>query len=151
MINCEVCMKLEELQSMWEKDSSIDRTELGEESLRIPQLHAKYFKLFSEERLSLRKFESAYKKLYKTKFEYYNGTISEEDLNENQWEPFQLRVLKSDINVYLQSDEDLCTMELRVELQKEKVEFLESIIKNLPARGYQINAAISWEKFKVGA
>lgn len=144
-------MKLEEIQSMWEKDSSIDRTELGEESLRIPQLHSKYFRLFSEERLTLRKFETAQKKLYRAKFEYYNGTMSEEDLKENEWEPFQLRVLKSDISVYLQSDEELCDMELRVELQKEKVEFLESIIKNLPARGYQINAAITWEKFKVGA
>jgi hypothetical protein len=144
-------MKLEDIQIMWERDSSIDRTELGEESLRIPQLHAKYFKLFSEERLALRKYETAQKKLYKAKFEYYTGTMSEDDLKENGWEPFQLRVLKSDINVYLQSDGDLCDMELRVELQKEKVEFLESIIKNLPARGYQINAAIAWEKFKVGA
>ncbi len=85
------------------------------------------------------------------KFEYYNGTLSEEELKENEWEPFQLRVLKSDISLYLQSDEALCELELRTELQKEKVEFLESIIKNLPARGYQINAAITWEKFKVGA
>lgn len=144
-------MKLEELQSMWERDSCIDRTELGEESLRIPQLHSKYFKLFSEERLTLKKFETAYKKLYRIKFEYYNGTLSEEELKENEWEPFQLRVLKSDISLYLQSDEALCELELRTELQKEKVEFLESIIKNLPARGYQINAAITWEKFKVGA
>jgi len=144
-------MKLEEIQSMWEKDSSIDRTELGEESLRIPQLHAKYFKLFSEERLTLKKFETTYKKLHKSKFEYYNGTMSEEDLKENDLEPFQLKVLKSDIGVYLQSDNDLCDLELRMELQKEKVDFLESIIKNLPARGYQINAAIAWEKFKVGA
>jgi hypothetical protein len=144
-------MKLEDIQEQWRNDSEIDRSELGEASLRIPQLHSKYFNIFSEERLTLRKYESAYKKLYKTKFEYYNGTMSEEELTANGYEPFQLRILKSDINVYMQSDDEINQLELRIEIQKEKVDFLESIIKNLPARGYQINAAISWEKFKVGA
>lgn len=144
-------MKLEDIQNMWVNDSQIDRTELGEESLRIPQLHSKYYNLFSAERMSLRKMEQEYKELYRTKHEYYNGTLSEDELKTNGWEPFQLRILKSDISIYLQSDKDLGRAELRMELQKEKVEFLESIIKNLPARGYQINAAIAWEKFKVGA
>lgn len=144
-------MKLEDIQNLWRNDSEIDRSELGEASLRIPQLHSKYFNIFSDERLALRKYESSYKKLYKQKFEYYNGTMSEEELREHGYEPFQLRILRSDIGVYMQSDNDLNQLELRIEMQKEKVEFLESIIKNLPARGYQINAAISWEKFKVGA
>jgi len=144
-------MKLEDIQNLWRNDSEIDRSELGEASLRIPQLHSKYFNIFSDERLTLRKYESAYKKLYKQKFEYYNGTMSEDELKENGFEPFQLKILRSDISVYIQSDDDLNQLELRIEMQKEKVEFLESIIKNLPARGYQINAAISWEKFKVGA
>lgn len=144
-------MKLEDIQLAWKKDSEVDRTELGEESLRIPQLHSKYYNLYLEERMSLKKFESAYKKLFKVKFEYYNGTLSEEDLKENGWEPFALRILKSDVSIYMQADEELNELEQRVELQKAKVEFIESIIKNLPARGYQINSAIAWEKFKVGA
>ena len=73
-------MKLEEIQLMWERDAQIDRTELGEESLRIPQLHSKYFKIFSQERLLLRKMEVELKQLYKNKFEWYNGSISEETL-----------------------------------------------------------------------
>ena len=144
-------MKLEDIQQQWQADSKIDRTELGEESLRISQLHSKYFNLFSAERLRLRELEGEYRKFYKAKFEYYNGVMSEDDLKSWEWEPFALRVLKSDLNVYLEGDKELIKARLTIELQKEKVEFLESIIKNLPARGYQINAAISWEKFKVGA
>lgn len=144
-------MKLEDIQLMWQEDSKIDRTELGEESLRVPQLHSKYFTLFSNERMNLRKMEHEYRSLYRIKHEYYNGTLCEDELKEYQWEPFQLRILKSDTSIYLQSDKDLSKAELRIELQKEKVDFLESIIKNLPARGYQINSAIAWEKFKVGA
>ncbi len=144
-------MKLVDLQEMWMNDSKIDRTELGEESLRIPVLHSKYFNLFSQERITLRQLEVNQKELYRQKFEYYNGTLSEDELRCNGWEPFALRILKSDISIYLQADPDMNRLNLRIEMQKEKVDFLESIIKNLPARGYQINAAISWEKFKVGA
>lgn len=144
-------MKLEEIQEQWERDSCIDRTELGEESLRIPQLHSKYFKIFSSERLVLRKLESDYKTLYRHKFEYYNGTIDESTLKDNGWEPNPLKILRTDIPMYMESDSDMRFLQNRMELQKEKVEFLESIIKSLPTRGYQISQAIAWEKFKVGA
>lgn len=143
-------MNISELHSLWEQDSKFDRTELGEESLRIPQLHSKYFKLYSEERKVLRQWETAYKQLYKLKYEYYNGTISEEDLKENGWEPFGLRILKTEVSMYMDADKDILKARNAVSQQQDKIEFIESIIKNLPARGYQIKAAIDWEKFKVG-
>ncbi|NDH49368.1 MAG: hypothetical protein EBY41_02250 [Proteobacteria bacterium] len=144
-------MKIDEILDLWKKDSELDRTELGEESLRISQLHYKYYKIFSEERLLARKLESDFKKLKRLKFEYYNGTIAEDDLRANGWEPFTLKVLKTDLNTYFESDEDLDRLSLRISLQNEKVTMLENIIKSLPARGYQIKSAIDWERFKVGA
>lgn len=144
-------MKLEEIQKLWEQDSKIDRTELGEESLRIPQLHSKYFKIYSDERMVLRALERSLSILKHKKYEYFNGTISQETLNSEGWEPNPLKILKSDIPMYIDSDTDIQNIQARIDMQQEKVEFVESIIKNLPARGYQINAAISWEKFKVGA
>jgi hypothetical protein len=144
-------MRLEEIQELWERDSCIDRTELGEESLRIPQLHSKYFKIFSSERMLLRKLEGESKILYRHKFEYYNGSLDESTLKSNGWEPNPLKILRSDIPMYLDSDTELRSYQNRIELQKEKVEFVESIIKSLPTRSYQISQAIAWEKFKVGA
>lgn len=144
-------MKLEDIQNLWEKDSEIDRTELGEESLKITQLHSKYFKIFSSERLSYKRMEKEYKELYKIKFEYYNGVLSLEELKQYNWEPFSLKVLKSDLHIYLDSDKDICEAKLKMDIQKEKVDFIENIIKSLNTRGYQIKSAIDWEKFKVGA
>lgn len=144
-------MKLGELHDMWEKDASIDRSELGEESLRIPQLHAKYFKMYSNERSEMRKWESAYKLLLKQKYEYYNGTISEEELRQNGWEPFLLKILKTDIPMYIDADADIVKARSFMSQQQDKIDFLESVIKNLPSRGYQIKAAIDWEKFRNGA
>jgi hypothetical protein len=143
-------MKLEEIQSLWEEDSQIDRTELGEESLKISRLHNKYFKIFSNERLSLRKLEMDYKSLYKLKYQYYQGILSDEEYKELGWEPFQLKVLKQDIPVYIEGDADIININLRIGLQSEKVSFVESIIKSLANRGYQIKNVIEWERFKIG-
>lgn len=144
-------MKISELHEQWEKDSCIDRSELGEESLRIPQLHSKYYKLYSAERQVMRQWEQALKKLHKLKYEYYSGTICEEDLKSQGWEPFSLRILKTDLPMYLDADEELIKARSYMEQQQEKIDFLESVIKNLPSRGFQIKAAIDWERFKAGA
>lgn len=143
-------MKLEEIQVLWDGDSWIDRTELGEESLRIAQLHAKYFKMFSQERILLKKLEAEYSTLYKIKFEYYNGLLSHEDLKRYQWEPFSLKVLKTDLHIYIDSDKDIHAAQYKIDIQKEKIHFLENIIKALNNRGFQIKSAIDWTKFQNG-
>lgn len=144
-------MHLDDLFEEWRKDSDIDRSELGEEALKIPSLHSKYFKLFSTERLKLRKLEQEYKSLYKLKSEYYNGSLDYEELRELGWEPNPLKILRNDIPQYIDADKDIIDLNLKISYQKEKVEFLDSCIRSLNTRGYNINAAISWEKFKVGA
>jgi hypothetical protein len=144
-------MKLEDIQQLWETDSDIDRTELGEESLRIPQLHSKYFKLYSNERLVLKKYQADYKQLYKDKFQYYNGTLDEETLRERQWEPNPLKILRTDIPVHIDGDKELQLIQMKIDIQEEKITFLESAIKSLTNRGFQIKAAIDWAKFQNGA
>ena len=144
-------MRLEEIQNLWDADSQIDRTELGDESLRIVKLHAKYFKIFSQERLLLRKMESDLKELYRDKYEWYNGNISQELLKERGWEPNPLKILRTDVAMYIGADEGMRNASLKVEMQSEKVMFLESIIKSLSTLGYNIKSAIEWSRFQNGA
>ena len=143
-------MSIDELFELWKKDSEIDRSELGEASAVIPQLHYKYYKIFAQERLKLRKLEAEYKVLYKDIWEYFQGNMSEEDLKGRGWEPNPLRILKSDLGVYIDSDKDIITHNMKIAYQKEKIDFLESVIKTINIRGFHIKNAIDWEKFKVG-
>jgi len=143
-------MKLEDIITEWEKDCKIDNTELAEESLKIAQLHSKYYKIYLAERLQLKKLKNDYKQLYRIKFEYYNGTISDDVLKEHDWEPFALKVLKADLSVYLEADSDIITIQNKIDLQEEKVSFVESAIKSLSARGYNIKSAIDWLKWTQG-
>lgn len=144
-------MKLEHIIDSWKEDCQVDITELGRESLRIPDLHHKYFKTLSAERLTLRGLEKQYKSLYRTKYEYYTGVMDQDTLEERGWEPWSLKVLKQDIPMYMESDVDVSDLQSRIDLQKEKIELLESIIKMVINRGFQIKNAIDWERFKVGA
>lgn len=143
-------MNITEITELWKSDSEIDRTELGNESLKIPKLHSKYYNLFIQERLTLKKLEGDYKQLYRVKFEYYNGILSEEELEEYGFQPFALKVLKTDLPIYIESDKDLQTLQAKIAIQKEKIEFLESIIKSLTNRGFQIKSAIDFMKFQHG-
>lgn len=143
-------MKLEDIFELWSKDADIDRTELGEESLKISQLHAKYFKIFSSERLSLRKLESDLKVLKRQKYEYFSGTLDYDEMTELGWEPNPLKLLRADIPQYIDSDKDIIELTLKISYQQEKVDFLENAIRSLNSRGFNIKSAVEWEKFKVG-
>tara|TARA_B100001093_G_scaffold428983_1_gene424028 strand:- start:18866 stop:19300 length:435 start_codon:yes stop_codon:yes gene_type:complete len=143
-------MTMEEIMEAWSNDSNIDRTELGEESLKIPQLHSKYYKMFSYERLKLRKLEIDYKRLYKQKWDYFQGHMDHTELNELGWEPNPLKIIKQDLSLYIDSDNQIIEHNMKTALAKEKVDFLENVIKSLVNRGFNIKSAIDWEKFKVG-
>lgn len=142
-------MKLEEIESLWEQDIKIDRTELDSESLKIPSLHSKYYKIFLREKVQLKAEEQSYKQFYKLKHEYYTGKLSHSELHELGWEPFQF-VLKGDLQVYIDADKELCERLLKLNVQKEKVQFLEDIIKTLNTRGFLIKNAVDFIRFTSG-
>tara|TARA_R110000772_G_scaffold2311_13_gene8029 strand:- start:733 stop:1170 length:438 start_codon:yes stop_codon:yes gene_type:complete len=143
-------MILEEILSSWRADCNIDRTELGEEALKIPSLHSKYYNIYCVERLALRKLEQDRKALQRTKTEYFNGTLSQEDLRDEGWDPFPMKLLKADVPLYIDADKDVISLNLKIAYAKEKVELLDSIIKTLVGRGFNIKAAIDWTKFTNG-
>lgn len=143
-------MKFDDIMMIWEQDSKMDKTELGDESLKIPLLHHKYYKLFVEEGLLLKKLEQDYKSMYKLKYEYYMGVLDQETLTEMNWEPNSLKILKQDLSIYTDADQDLQRIQAKIDIQKQKLLFLESAIKTVSNRGYLIKNAIDWERFKVG-
>ena len=142
-------MKIEEVEALWEQDIKIDRTELDSESLKIPSLHSKYYKIYLREKVQLKAEEQSYKQFYKLKHEYYTGKLSQTELNELGWEPFQF-LLKNELQVYMESDKEMCDRLLKLNVQREKVQFLEDIIKTLNTRGFLIKNAIDFIRFTNG-
>ena len=143
-------MNLNDLKAMVADDLVMDDTELDIESLRTPQLHNKYLNFYHDEKLVYVMEEEEYKKLYRLKWEYYTGKLDQETLDELGWEPFQLNILKADIDKYLNADEELSLIRMRLSYTKEKVDYLESIIKIISNRQWNIRSAIDWRKFVNG-
>ena len=143
-------MKFEEIQKLWSGDCEIDETELSQESVKIPQLHNKYLILFHDEKLRLRTMKFDHSKLLKVKREYFSGRMDETELEAYDWEPFQYKLLKADVQEYIDADDDIIEGKKKISLQEEKVEYLESVVKSLSTRGYLIKNAIDWKRFTEG-
>lgn len=144
-------MKIEDIVAAWEVDSKIDPTEIGAEALNISRLHSKYINMLSEERLRLRKLESDMKVLKRDKYEMYTmgATKEHKDLG---WElPARGVIIKQDINYYMDSDREIVNLSLKIGMQQEKVEMLDSIIRSIMSRGYQLKTALDHLKFTMGA
>jgi hypothetical protein len=141
--------KTDELLNMWAKDSVIDRTEPGKELINIPQLHSKYLTILSKHRLLAKEADFKYNKIKKIKWEYYTGKLDDGQLKHYGWEPFPF-VLKSEINTYFDSDEDLNKALANKIVYEEVVEICQSILKELNSRTFQLRDFIQWERFIQG-
>ena len=143
-------MKLEEIQELWNRDREIDISELATESIRIPQIHDKYLKIYVEEKIKLRKLQLNLAKISKVKSDYYSGRMSQEELDRLEWQPFLVKVLKGEVNSYVESDDDIIKLKETIALMEEKINYIDSVIRMINNRGFQIKSAIDWIKYKDG-
>ena len=141
-------MTLEELQEQADKDLKINESELDLESLKTPQIHNKYLKHYNNFKLLMTRAESDYKILKRVKWEYYTGKASPKVYQEK---PFNLKIMKSDLDKYLDSDEDLIKSKQKIQYLETVVNYLDRTLKIVGGRDWQIRNAIEWRKFTSGA
>ena len=142
-------MHIDNLKEQWNKDSALS-SDYHRESMRIPQLHSKYLNYFFDEKKDLTRMSKALARMRRIRFEYYTGTIEPGMLDKFNWDPFLRKILKTEVNMYLDSDEVLSTMEVELQDQKDKIHFIEEVLKQIAQRNFQIKEAISWQKFVSG-
>lgn len=138
---------IEFIKNEWKKDSVMDEDVLDIESIKIPQLHSKYLNYLSDARLIKIKKEQEYKKLLRDKYEYYTGKADPEVYKQN---PFDLKVLKQDVQLYIESDAEIQKTLSIFNYYKELIFLLEKILENINTRGFQIKNSIDWQKFMQG-
>ena len=141
-------MNLEQIQEMWEKDSHIDPDNLHDESLKIPQLHSKYYTLYNTITLLREKARTQYSKVRLERYNYYTGKATAEVYAE---EPFPYKVREKDaIQRHLEADDKMNKVDMKIKYYDTMLKFLEEIIRNISGRTYQIKNAIEWNKFQAG-
>jgi hypothetical protein len=143
-------MNIDQIRVQAELDTSIDANHLEEESAKIPQIHNKYLCILMDEKLILESLESKIKVLKRDKWLYYSGKMSEEELKLKGWKPFDLNILKQDIDRFIDSDIDIISLGNKIFLQKEKVNYIEGVVKIISNKIWNIRASIEWIKFSQG-
>ena len=139
---------LETLQEMWEKDAKIDRDNLHDESLNIPSLHAKYFQIYNTIFLLRKKAEQQRKNIRHERYEYFSGKAAPDVYIQN---PFPKKIRDKDtMTKYLDADEKLSNASLKIEYYDTMLTYLESILKVIQNRTYQIKNAIEFMRFNAG-
>ena len=143
-------MDTNDISTIWAGDSPIDETNLVGESKRIPLLHSKYYNMYYKEALKVKKLRYDYKVLEMNKREWIDGSMAEEDLREFGWKPFQKKVIRQDMDKYIQADSDIIRMSLKIDYHSCRANFLEDIVKTIHSRNFIINNIISVMKFQAG-
>lgn len=143
-------MSTDDISEIWSKDSRIDETNLVQESKKIPELHNKYYNMYFKEALRVKKLRADYKELEHAKTEYYNGSMDEEELRARGWKPFRLKVIRQDLDKYIQSDKDIIALSLKIDYHSARADYLEDIIKTIHSRNFIIKNMIDIMKFQAG-
>ena len=141
-------MNLEQIQEMWERDATIDPDNLHNESLKIPQLHSKYYTIYNTVTLMREKARSSYSRVKLERHNFYTGKAPAEVYIE---EPFPYKVREKDaIQRHMEADEKLSKIDMKIRYYDVTLKFLEEIIRTISSRTYQIKNAIEWQKFQAG-
>src|SRR5210317_276276 len=146
-------LELNSILTMWEEDCKIDGMKLDTVSSETPTLHAKYLRLLTEAKLQLKRVEFKQKTLLKEKWLYYNGKMSQEELEEKGWnpDPFDgLKILKGEMDHYYESDPEIQASEAKIVYLQTVLETLKEILDNLKWRHQTIKNMIQWKQFEAG-
>ena len=142
-------MTFDELNEEFKQDTQIDKFDLGNESLRIYGLISKYFGYFWEEKKIYQSLKFKYDKLYKDRWEYYQGKATDDEIYKN--DPLEKRIIKQDLSVYLNQDKPLQNAKFQMEMQEDKLALIEKAIKHIEGLNYTIKNVIDYMKFLQGA
>ena len=141
-------MALEELQHEARQDLAvIDQERLDQESLKNQTIKSKWLEHRTKYDQLLIMRRADHQKLYRDKWEYYGG---KSDAKVYAAKPFDIKVLKNDLQMYIQSDEDILELQGKISYYESIIKYIDGVIKSIDNRGWDIKNAIEWKKFEAG-
>ena len=140
--------KLSELQAEAKEDLIIlDDEDLHQQSYKNQIIKPKWLDYKSKYRLFTFQLKADHKRLYRQKWEYYGGKA---DAKVYAAKPFDIRVMKTDLTMYIQSDEDILRISNKIGYYDSCVDYCKGVIKSIDNRGWDIRNATDWKKFEAG-
>ena len=141
-------MKLEELQSEAKQDLQIiDQERLDQESYKNQNIKPKWLEYRTKYDQLLIMSKANHQKMYREKWEYYGGKA---DAKVYAAKPFDLKVLKTDLQMYINSDDEILALQGKIAYYESIIKYIDGVIKSIDNRGWDIRNATEWKKFEAG-
>ena len=141
-------MKLEELQSEAKQDLHIvDQERLDQESYKNQNIKPKWLEYRTKYDQLLIMAKANHQKKYREKWEYYGGKA---DAKVYAAKPFDLKVLKTDLQMYINSDDEILALQGKIAYYESIIKYIDGVIKSIDNRGWDIRNATEWKKFEAG-
>ena len=141
-------MNLDELKIIAEKDLPVTNDEhIDQESYKNQVIKQKWLDFKSDFELMLIKARTDHQQLYREKWEYYGGKA---DAKVYAAKPFDIKVLKTDLQMYIQSDDDILELQSKISYYESIVKYIDGVIRSIDNRGWDIRNAQDWKKFEAG-
>ena len=141
-------MDLEVLKKTAREDLPItDLEHIDQESFKNQMIKRKWLDYKADFELLLVKAKTDHQLLYRQKWEYYGGKA---DAKVYAAKPFDIRVLKNDLMMYIQSDDEILEIQTKISYYEMLIKYCEGVIKSIDNRGWDIRNATEWKKFEAG-
>lgn len=142
---------VDEIRDMWKTDAVIDQNHLEKYELQNGILHSRYIDLLVDYKRELALLERDFNKMKKIKIAYYKGQMSQEELTELNWQPYQFIISnKNELLDVLSLDDDLNNFTIKIQEVNIGIELLQSIIDKIKNKSWQIKNIIEIKKFNAG-
>jgi len=138
---------IEKIQSMWKQDSRIDPDNLHNESLKVPELHSKYYEMLTNVILLKKSAEEERHITKHKKYEFYTGKADPKEYED----VYQKKIRdKNHLDLCLNADEEITKLNLKIEYYNTVLDYLSDILKMIHGRTYQIKNSIDAQKLIMG-
>lgn len=125
---------LEYYTSLADEDLDFNEANFEEKLRKVPVIHSKWLRFLYGESNKLERMKATLSKEYRKKYLYYK-----EDYDHN--------VKENHLTYFIESDEDYNKKMLATNIQLNKVNFIENIIKKLNGVSFDMGNYIKWKKF----
>lgn len=141
-------MDLETLKIKSKKDLIISNEEkMDQESFHNQKIKQEWLDLKADFELLLIKAKTDHQQMYRQKWEYYGGKA---DAKVYAAKPFDIKVMKTDLAMYIQSDDDILRIQNKMGYYETCVDYIKGVIKSIDNRGWDIKNSITWKQFEAG-
>ena len=141
-------MDLDVLKRTAREDLTVtDQEHIDQESYKNQMIKQKQVAFKADFELLLIKAKTDHQQLYRLKWEYYGGKAVAKVYAAK---PFDIKVMKTDLQMYIQSDDDILRLQNKIGQYESCVDYCKGVIKSIDNRGWDIRNATDWKKFEAG-